>query len=59
MLERSRSLRIAGAVYRRFSAPEPTMGIALAWRRGDRLPTLHRLRDLAVEVARARDTAAA
>jgi DNA-binding transcriptional LysR family regulator len=55
MLERSRSLRIAGAVYRRFSAPEPTMGIALAWRRGDRLPTLHRLRDLAVDVAHARD----
>src|SRR5690242_18428042 len=51
MLERSRSLRIPGAVYRRFSSPEPTMGIALAWRRGDELPTLRRLRELAAEVA--------
>jgi DNA-binding transcriptional LysR family regulator len=51
MLERSRSLRIPGAVYRRFAQPEPTMGIALAWRRGDPLPTLHRLRALAAEVA--------
>ncbi len=51
MLERSRSLRISGAVYRRFAAPEPTMGIAIAWRRGDDLPTLHRLRELADEVA--------
>ena len=34
MYERSRSLRIPGAVYRRFAPPEPTMGIALAWRRG-------------------------
>jgi len=50
MLERSRSLRIPGAVYRRFAAPEPTMGIALAWRRDDTLPTLHRLRALAAEI---------
>jgi DNA-binding transcriptional LysR family regulator len=51
MLERSKSLRIPGAVYRRFAAPEPTMGIALAWRRGDQLPTLGRLRELAAELA--------
>jgi DNA-binding transcriptional LysR family regulator len=51
MLERSRSLRIPGAVYRRFASPEPTMGIALAWRKADTLPTLHRLRELAGEVA--------
>jgi DNA-binding transcriptional LysR family regulator len=55
MYERSRSLRIAGAVYRRFAAPEPTMGIALAWRRGERLPTLDRLRELATAIARARE----
>jgi DNA-binding transcriptional LysR family regulator len=58
MLERSRSLRIPGAVYRRFAPPEPTMGIALAWRRGDKLPTLRRLRELAAEVAGARSAAA-
>jgi DNA-binding transcriptional LysR family regulator len=52
MLERSRSLRIPGAVYRRFAAPEPTMGIALAWRQGDELPTLRRLRELAERIAR-------
>ena len=51
MLERSRSLRIPGAVYRRFATPEPTMGIALAWRRGDNLPTLQRLIELASELA--------
>jgi DNA-binding transcriptional LysR family regulator len=51
MLERSRSLRIPGAVYRRFASPEPTMGIALAWRSGDSLPTLHRVRELAAELA--------
>ena len=51
MLERSRSLRIPGAIYRRFASPEPTMGIALAWRRGDTLPTLERLRELAIELA--------
>jgi hypothetical protein len=28
------------------------MGIAIAWRRGDNLPTLQRLRELAAEVAR-------
>ncbi len=55
MYERSRSLRIPGAVYRRFAPPEPTMGIALAWRRGERLPTLDRLRDLALAIARARE----
>jgi DNA-binding transcriptional LysR family regulator len=49
MLERSRSLRIPGAVFRRFAPPEPTMGIAIAWRRGDTLPTLARLRELAEE----------
>jgi DNA-binding transcriptional LysR family regulator len=51
MLERSRSLRIPGAVYRRFARPEPTMGIALAWRQGDELPTLSRLLELAERVA--------
>src|SRR5262249_22543929 len=51
MLERFRSLRIPGAVYRRFAPPEPTMGIALAWRRGDNLPTLQRLIELASELA--------
>jgi DNA-binding transcriptional LysR family regulator len=50
MLERSRSLRIPGAVFRRFAPPEPTMGIAIAWRRGDTLPTLARLRELAEEL---------
>jgi DNA-binding transcriptional LysR family regulator len=53
MLERSRSLRIPGAVYRRFAPPEPTMGIALAWRRGDELPTLQGLRELGERIARA------
>jgi DNA-binding transcriptional LysR family regulator len=53
MLGRSRSLRIPGAVYRRFAPPEPTMGIAIAWRTGDHLPTLHRLRELAAELAQA------
>ena len=53
MLERSRSLRIPGAVYRRFAPPEPTMGIAIAWRRGETLPTLNRLRELATAVAQA------
>ena len=51
MLERSRSLRIRGAVYRRFAPPEPTMGIALAWRQGDELPTLRRLIELAERIA--------
>jgi DNA-binding transcriptional LysR family regulator len=51
MLERSRSLSIPGAVYRRFAPPEPSMGIAIAWRRGDPLPTLERLREVAAEVA--------
>jgi DNA-binding transcriptional LysR family regulator len=50
-LERSRSLRVPGAVYRRFAPPEPTMGIALAWRRGCELPALDRLREVAVDVA--------
>jgi DNA-binding transcriptional LysR family regulator len=52
MLERSRSLRIAGAVYRRFQAPEPTVGVALAWRRGEANPALTRLQELALEIAR-------
>ena len=51
MLERSRSLQIPGAVYRRFASPEPTMGIAMAWRSGDSLPTLQRVRELAAEIA--------
>jgi DNA-binding transcriptional LysR family regulator len=55
-LERSRSLRVPGAVYRRFAPPEPTMGMALAWRRGAELPALRRLRDIAVATAAARAT---
>jgi DNA-binding transcriptional LysR family regulator len=55
-LERSRSLRVPGAVYRRFGAPEPTMGIALAWRRGADLPALRRLCDIAVASAATRAT---
>jgi hypothetical protein len=50
MSGRSKSLRIPGAVYRRFASPEPTMGIALAWRRGDAQPTLHRLVEIAREI---------
>ena len=50
MLERSRSLRVPGAVYRRFAEPEPTVGIAIAWRKGDTLPTLARFRELAIEL---------
>jgi len=57
MLERSKSLRIPGAVYRRFAPPEPTMGIAIAWRRGDTLPTLQRMRELAIDVAGVEDSA--
>ena len=53
MLERSRSLTIPGVVYRRFTPPEPAMGIAIAWRKGDALPTLERLREVAAEVATA------
>jgi DNA-binding transcriptional LysR family regulator len=52
MLERSRRLKVAGAVYRRFAPPEPTVGIGLAWRRGNALPVVHRFRELALEVAR-------
>ena len=55
-LERSRSLRVPGAVYRRFASPEPTMGIALAWRRGGDLPALRRLREIAERVTAARAT---
>ncbi len=51
MLERSRTLRIPGAVFRRFTAPEPTVGIALAWRRGAALPVIDRLREVAEAVA--------
>ena len=35
------------------------MGIAIAWRRDDNLPTLRRLRELAAELAGARAGAAA
>jgi DNA-binding transcriptional LysR family regulator len=59
MLERSRSLTIPGAVYRRFTEPEPAMGIAIAWRKGDTLPTLERLREVAAEVAASSGGAAA
>jgi len=55
MYERSRSLRMPGAVYRRFKPPEPAMGIALAWRRGESLPALDRLRELAAAIARAHE----
>ncbi|CAA9522202.1 MAG: hypothetical protein AVDCRST_MAG79-264 [uncultured Thermoleophilia bacterium] len=51
MLEVSRVLRIPGTVCRRFTAPEPTVGIALAWRRDAALPALQRLREVAAEVA--------
>jgi DNA-binding transcriptional LysR family regulator len=51
MLERSRTLRIPGAVFRRFTTPEPTVGIALAWRRGSELPVVARLREVAEHVA--------
>ena len=51
MLERSRTLRIPGAVFRRFTSPEPTVGIALAWRRGALLPVIDRLREVAERVA--------
>jgi hypothetical protein len=53
MLERSRTLRITGAVFRRFVAPEPTVGIALAWRRGSDLPVVARLREVAEGIASA------
>jgi hypothetical protein len=52
-LERSRSLRVPGAVYRRFAAPEPTWGIALVWRRGAELPALRRLVEIAEATAAA------
>jgi hypothetical protein len=51
MLERSRTLRIPGAVFRRFTVPEPTVGIALAWRRGAELPVMARLREVATAVS--------
>ena len=57
MLERSRSLSMPGAVYRRFADPEPTMGIAIAWHRGNALPTLARLRELAGAMAAVRSVA--
>jgi DNA-binding transcriptional LysR family regulator len=53
MLERSRTLRVPGAVYRRFTAPEPTVGIALAWPRGRDLPVVERLREVAEEISAA------
>jgi DNA-binding transcriptional LysR family regulator len=49
MVGRSRTLRIPGAVYRPFAPPEPTAGIALIWRRGDDLPALRSLIELAAE----------
>jgi len=55
MYERSRSLRIPGAVYRRFKPPEPAMGIAIAWRRGETLPALERLVELAAAISRAHE----
>lgn len=51
MLERSRTLKVPGAIYRRFAPPEPTVGIGLAWRRGTALPVVDRFRELALEVA--------
>ena len=51
MLERSRTLRVPGAVYRRFTTPEPTVGIALAWPRGRELPVVARLREVADELS--------
>jgi DNA-binding transcriptional LysR family regulator len=51
MLERSRRLKVPGAVFRRFAPPEPTVGIGLAWRRGNTLPVVDRFRELALEVA--------
>jgi DNA-binding transcriptional LysR family regulator len=53
MLERSRTLKVPGAIYRRFASPEPTVGIGLAWRRGTTLPVVDRFRELALEVASA------
>jgi DNA-binding transcriptional LysR family regulator len=50
MLERSRMMRIPGTVVRRFQAPEPTVGIGLAWRRDAPLPAIERLCDVAVGV---------
>jgi hypothetical protein len=32
------------------------MGIAIAWRRGDTLPTLQRMRELAMDVAGVEDS---
>jgi len=55
-LERSRSLRVPGAVYRRLARPEATMGIALARWRGADLPALHRLWELAATLAAQRAT---
>lgn len=51
MLERSRRLKIPGAVYRRFAQPEPTVGVGIAWRRGNTLPAVDRFRELALEIA--------
>jgi DNA-binding transcriptional LysR family regulator len=51
MLERSRTLKVPGTVYRRFTPPEPTVGIGLAWRRGNTLPVVDRFRKLALQVA--------
>jgi DNA-binding transcriptional LysR family regulator len=51
MLERSRRLKVTGAVFRRFAPPEPTVGIGVAWRRGNALPVVDRFRELALDVA--------
>lgn len=54
MLERSRWLKVPGAIYRRFAPPEPTVGIGLAWRRGNSLAVVDRFRELAVRMAEVR-----
>ncbi len=51
MIERSRWLKVPGAIYRRFDPPEPTVGIGIAWRRGNTLAVVDRFRELAVELA--------
>jgi len=51
MIERSRWLKVPGAIYRPFDPPEPTVGIGIAWRRGNDLPVVDRFRELAVELA--------
>jgi hypothetical protein len=50
--------RATGRAASTIACSEPSMGIAIAWRRGDELPTLTRLRELAAEVAEGRPTSA-